>query len=96
MSGRHSGSEAESGSVGSSRGSSWQERRQKRREDRDHKREDQSGLGERSYQTQRTISSASGHRQFDERDEKIERLRQLVRDLELEAEDKRRGRNRGD
>ena len=44
-----------------------------------------SDLGEGSYQTHLTISGASGHGQFDERDEELERLRRLVRDLELEA-----------
>ena len=38
----------------------------------------------------RVVSNASGHRQMDERDKELERLRRLVRDLELEA----RGRHR--
>ena len=69
----------------------WRERRHKRREDRDRKQEkERSGLGEGSYQTHWTMSGASRHGKFDERDEELERLRKLVRDLELEA----RGRHR--
>lgn len=95
MSWRRSRSDAESGSVGSSRRSSWREHRLKRREDRDHEREEEwSDLGEGSYQTQRTVSSASRHRRFDERDEELERLRRLVRDLELEVENRHRKRAR--
>ena len=81
-----SGGHIESGSVGSSLDSTWRERRQKRREDREReRREEESGLGEGSDQTHRTMSGASGHGQFDERDQELERLRRLVRDLELEA-----------
>jgi len=73
-----------------SKGFSWQERRHKRREDRDReKEEERSGLGEGSYQTHRTMSGASGYGQFNERDEELERLRKLVRDLELEARGRR-------
>ena len=72
--------------MGSSRGSTWREQRHKRCEDRDRKQEEErSGLREGSYQTHRTISGALGHGQFDERDKELERLRKLVRDLELEA-----------
>ena len=39
---------------------------------------------------------ASGHRQFDKRDEELERLCRLVRDLELEARGKRQRRGRDD
>ena len=86
MFGRRSGSHAKSDLVGSSRGSTWQERRLKRCEDREREQEkEQFGLGEGSYQMHRTISSASGHGQFDERDEELEQLCKLVRDLELEA-----------
>ncbi|KAK9989208.1 hypothetical protein SO802_029447 [Lithocarpus litseifolius] len=95
MSERRSGSHAESGSEGSSRGSSWQEQRHKRREDRDREqKEEWPSLGEGSYQTHRTISGASGHGQFDERNEKLEQLRRLVRDLELEAGGGHRRRDR--
>ena len=81
-----SGGHAESGSMGSSRGSTWWERRHKRREDREHEREEeQSSLEEGLYQTRQTISGASGHGQFEERDQEVEWLRRLVRDLELEA-----------
>ena len=77
---------AESGSVGSFRESTWRERRHKRREDREREREEeQFGLEEGSYQTHRIISSALGHGQFNERDQELERMRRLVRDLELEA-----------
>ena len=95
MSKRRSGSYTESGSVGSSRGSTWRERRHKRHEDRDHKQEEErSGLGEGWYQTHRTISDASGHRQFDERDKELERLRGLVRNLEFEAKGRTQRRDR--
>ena len=90
MSEGHLGGHAESESVGSSRGSTWQERRHKRREDREHEQEEEEfGLGEGSYQVHRTISGASGHWQFKERDEEVEQLRRLVRDLELKAKDRR-------
>ena len=90
MSEGHSGSHAESGSVGSSQGSTWWERRQKRREDRERERvEEQSSLGEGSYQTLRMVSSATGHNQHEERDQEIERLRRLVRDFELEEKNRR-------
>ena len=86
MSEGHSRGHAESGSVGSSQESIWRERRHKRRENRERERvEEQFGLEEGSYQTHQTISSVSGHGQFDERDQEVEWLRRLVRDLELEA-----------
>ena len=34
------------------------------------------------------MSSAAGHKQFDERDEELELLRRLVRDWEVEARDR--------
>ena len=37
---------------------------------------------------------ASGHEHFDKRDEELERLRRLVRDLELKARGRRRRRDR--
>ena len=90
-----SGSYAESSYKRSSQGYTWQERRQKRCEDREHKQEEeQSGLGERSYQTHQTISGALGRGCFDERDEELECLHRLVRDLELEAKGRRRRRDR--
>ena len=62
MSEGRSGDNAESGSIGSSRGSTWQERRQKRREDRECEREEeQSGPGKGSYQTLQTVSGATEH-----------------------------------
>ena len=97
MSKRHSGGHAESGSVRSSRGSSWRERKQKEREDREPDRqEEMSGTGGGSYQTQRTVSGATRYRQRVERDEELERLRRLVKDLELEVRGRRRRRNRDD
>ena len=94
MSEGHSGSHAESGSVGSSQGSTWWERRQKRREDRERERvEEQSGLGEGSYQTLRMVSGATGHNQHEERDQEIEQLRRLVRDFELEERNRGQQRN---
>ncbi|XP_030945842.1 uncharacterized protein LOC115970335 [Quercus lobata] len=53
-----------------------------------------SGTGAGSYQTQRTVSGATGRRQREERDEELERLRRLVRGLELEVKGKRRRRER--
>ena len=95
MSKRCSRSYVESRSVGSSRGSTWRERRHERRENRDREqKEEWSSIEEGSYQTHRTMSGASGHGQFDERDEELKRLRKLVRDLELEARGRRWRRDR--
>ena len=58
--------------------------------------EEQSDLSEGSYQTHRTISSASGRGRFDERDEELEHLRRLVRDLELEVRGRCRRRDHGE
>ena len=92
ISGGQSGSYVESGSRKSSRGSTWRERRQKGRENREYEEEGQSSLGERLFQTYRTMSGTSRRNHFDRRDEELERrdeelkrLRRLVRDLELEA-----------
>ena len=94
MSNGHSRGLAESGSAGSSWGSTWRERRQKRREDREFEQvEEQSCLGEGSYQTLRTVSGATGHDQQEERDQKIEQLRKLVRDFELEERNRGQQRN---
>ena len=94
MSESHSGDHAGTGSVGSSRESSWRERRQKERKDRGHDQQEViSGTGEGSYQTQRTVSGATGRRQREKWDEELERLRKLVRGLELEVRGRRR---RGD
>ena len=87
------GSYAESGFGRSLQGSTWRERRQKRHEDRECEEEERSSLGEGSYQTHRAISGASGHGQFNEKDEELERLRRLVRDLELEARDRHQRRD---
>ena len=95
MSEGHSGGQAESGSIGSSRGSTWRERRQKKCEDRERVRgEEESSLGEGSDQTHRTMLRASGHGQRDGRDRELEWLRRLVMDLELEARGRCQGRNR--
>ena len=94
MSEGHSRGHAESGFAGSSRGPTWRERRQKRREDREHEwAEEQSGLGEGSYQTLRTVSGATGHDQHEERNQEIEQLRRLVRDFELEERNRCQQRN---
>ena len=95
MSGRHSESYTESGFEGSLRGSSWQERKHKRDEDhRYEQEEDHSGPGEGSLHTYRSMSNASRHERFDRRNEELERLRRLVRDLELEARGRHRRRDR--
>ena len=94
MSERRSDSHAKSGSAGSSQGSTWREQRHKRREDRYREQdEEQSGQGEGLRGTQQTVSGATENRQPDERDEELERLRRLVRDLELEAEAGRQRKN---
>ncbi|XP_030939954.1 uncharacterized protein LOC115964859 [Quercus lobata] len=90
------GGQVESGSIGSSQDSTWGERRQKRHKDREReRREEESCLGEGLDQTQRTMLGASGHGQCDERDQELERLCRLVRDLELEARGWRQRRDRG-
>ena len=90
-----SGGQVESESIGSSWGSTWWERRQKRHKDRERVRgEEESGLGEGSDQTHRTISGVLGHEQRNGRDQELERLHRLVMDLELEARGRRQGRNR--
>ena len=95
MSTKRSESFAENGLVGSFRGSTWQERRHKRRENRNREQEEErSSIGEGLYQTHWIMSGALGHGQFDEKDEELERLRKLVRDLELEAKGKHRRRDR--
>ena len=69
----------------------------KRREDREREREEeQSGLGEGLYQTFRTVSGTTGHGQFEERDREVERLRRLVRDLELDARNRPQRRDQDD
>ena len=97
------GSYAKSGSRRSSRGSKWRERRQKRCEDREPEEEGQSGLGEGSFQTYRTMFGALGRNRFDrrddeleQRDKELERLRRLVRDLELETRGRHQRRDRDD
>ena len=42
----------------------------------------------------RSMSGASGHECFDKKDEELDRLHRLVRDLELEARGRRQKRNR--
>ena len=95
MSEGRSGGRAQSGSVGSSQGSMWRQRRQKGRKDRERLRgEEESGLGEGSDQTRRTVSGVSGHGQYDDRDRELEWLRRLVMDLELEVRGQRQERDR--
>ena len=90
MSEGRSGGRAQSGLVGSSRGSTWLERRQKGCKDRKRLQgEEESGLGEGSDQTHRTMSGVSGHGQYDNRDRELKQLRRLVMDLELEATGRR-------
>ena len=97
MSERCSGSYAKSAFGGSSRRSTWREQRHKRHEDRDCEREEeQSGLGEGSYQKHQTVSGVLGHGKFDERDEELEHLHRLVRDLELETKGVRWRRDQDD
>ena len=91
MSRGQSGSYAESGSGRSSRVSTWWERRQKRCEDREYE-EGQSGLGEWSFQMYRIMSRDLGCNRFnrrdkelEQRDEELEHLCRLVRDLELQV-----------
>ena len=94
MSKGRSGSYFESSSRRSSWGSTWRERRQKRCEDREHEQEEeQSNLGEGLYQTHWTKSGALGRGHFDTRDEELECLHRLVRDLELEERGRRRRRD---
>ena len=94
MSEEHFGGHAECKSARSSRGSTWRERRQKRHEDQERElAKGQSGLGEGSYQTLRTVLGAMEHDQHDERDQEIEQLRRLVKDFELEGRNRHQRRN---
>nr|XP_023920358.1 uncharacterized protein LOC112031881 [Quercus suber] len=100
MSKGQSGSYAKSDSGRSSWGSTWQERRQKGREDKEYEEQGQSGLGKGSFQMYQTMSGASGHNRIDKRDEELEwrdeeleHLRRLERDLELEVRGRCRGRD---
>ena len=55
-------------------------------EDREHEQEEEHfSHGERSFQTHRTLSGASGREHFDKKDKELKHLRRLVMDLELEA-----------
>ena len=97
MSEGYSRGHAESGSAESSRGSTWQERRQKIREDREREQaEEQSDLGERSYQTLRKVSGATRYDQHEKKDQEIDRLRRLVRDFELKERNRHQRRNQDD
>ena len=70
-------------------------------EDREYEQEEgQSGLGEGLFQTYWTMSGALGRNNFNKRDKELERrdeemehLCRLVRDLELEARGRRRRRD---
>ena len=80
--------------LGDLLGDLLREKEGKRREDRKHEQEEeQSNLGVGSYQTHRTISGALGRERIDGRDEELEHLRRLVKDLELEARGRRRRRD---
>lgn len=82
----HSGSYTVSGSGGSSWSSSWRERRYKRNKDRRREQDgEHSGSGEGSSQTYRSVSDVSQHEHRDRRDQELECLRRLVKDLELKA-----------
>ena len=65
--------------------------------------EGQSGLGEGSFQTYWTMFGTSGRNHFNKRDEKLEQkdeelehLRRLVRDLELQPRGRRQRRDHKD
>ena len=65
--------------------------------------EGQSGLGEGSFQTYWTMFGTSGRNRFNKRDEKLEQrdeelehLRRLVRDLELQPRGRRQRRDHED
>ena len=65
------------------------------REDREcERKEEESGLREGLDQTHRIVLGASRHGQRDKRDQELEWLRKLVRDLELEARGWRQRRDR--
>lgn len=77
---------AESGSEGSSRGSSWRERQYKRNEDQRHEwYEERSSSGEGSSQTYQLSFEVPTQEQHDRRDQELEHLHRMVRDLELEV-----------
>lgn len=84
-----------SGFGGFSQGSSWRERRYKRNEDRRWERDgEQSSSGEGSSRTYQIVSGISEHEHRDRRDQEIERLRRMVRNLEIEVRGICRRRNR--
>ena len=95
MSDHHSASYANNGSGGLYRSSSWQERRHKRNEDRRHKQDGEcSSSGEGSSQTYRSTSKVLEQEHHDKRDQALEHLYRLVRDLELEVCGRHRRMNR--
>ena len=74
---------------------SWWERRYKRNED--HRRERDEGpisSGEGSSQTYQLASDVFEQKQCDKRDQELERLCRMVRDLELEVQGRRQRRDR--
>ena len=86
----HSASYANSGSNGSSRSLSWQEMRHKRNENRRYNWDrEHSGSGEGSSQKYRSASKILKQKHRDRRDQELERLHRLVRDLELEVRNRR-------
>ena len=94
MSDHHLVSYANSGLGGSSRTSSWQEMRHKRNKDRRHERDgEHSGSREGSSQMYRSASEIPEQEHHDRKDQELERLHRLVRDLELEVWGRHRRRN---
>ena len=95
MSKWHSTSYAANGSRGSYWGFSWREKRYKRNEDWSCERgREHCGSKEGSSQTYRSMSDIPEHEHHDRRDQELERLCRMVRDLELEVRGRRRWRNR--
>ena len=69
--------------------------RHKRDEDQRYKKEEEhSSPGEGLFQAYQSMLDASGHERFDRKDEELERLHRLVKDLKLEARGRCQRRNR--
>ena len=85
---------AASGSRGSSRVFNWREMRYKRNKDQWHEQDGEySSPGEGSSQMYRSMSDVPEHEHRDRRDQDLEHLRRMVRDLELELRGRCRRRN---
>ena len=81
-----SGGHAKSGSVGSSRGSTWGNKDIKDAKTRSvNERRNSLALERGHIKHTEQYQAPQGHGQFEKRDEEVERLHRLVRDLELEA-----------